>query len=214
MLRFNRTRESNGYTARARASLFLAFAIVQSGALAQESNLEILQRLTVECVQPTVVDVASVSLRTDAAHGALDPAVISALRADNKRVAVANLSQARDSSELPVTDATLSYFVDRSSIRYARSGRRHVNRIIEMDLGYVLVSQGGEVMSDGTCSKSHEDRIGRNRIESVENDAIPMTKGQRPRRSWIRRYAEPIVVGAATGVAVYLFFSVRSDSNN
>jgi len=59
-------------------------------------------------------------------------------------------------------------------------------------------------------SESVSDVIPYGRQDAVENRALPFTQAALPGGSLTERYLGPAVIIAATGVVVYLFFSVRS----
>jgi len=59
-------------------------------------------------------------------------------------------------------------------------------------------------------SESISDEIAYSRHREVENPALPFTQAPLPGGSLTERFLGPAVIVAATGVVVYLFFSVRS----
>ena len=183
-------------------------------ARAQATNAEILQEMAVQCVRPLATPYARLSLRPDPANPFLNQAVFNALTEDDKLLYLDSKDRTIDSvAAANEVDASLGFNVERVSIRYARDGRRKVTRNIDLDLSYILVGPDRRILSNQTCSTSHADQIHRSQMDEVENQTIPLTQGVRPSRGWLRRYAEPVVIGAASAVAVYLFFNIRSDSN-
>ena len=58
------------------------------------------------------------------------------------------------------------------------------------------------------------DSISREALSTVESDAFPMTSAPHPAKGWFKRYLEPVVLTTATVLGVYLFFTLRSDSND
>jgi hypothetical protein len=71
-------------------------------------------------------------------------------------------------------------------------------------------------INDGTAerviriSESIRDIIPYRKRADLENPALPFTHAELPSGSLIERYLGPAVIVAATGMVVYLFFSVRS----
>lgn len=181
---------------------------------AQATNAEILQEMAVQCVRPVATPYARLSLRPDPANPFLNQAVFNALTEDDKLLYLDTKDRTVNSvAAANEVDASLGFNVERVSIRYDRDGRRKVTRNIDLDLSYILVGPDRRILSNQTCSTSHADQIHRSQIDEVENQTMPLTQGVRPSRGWLRRYAEPVVIGAASAVAVYLFFNIRSDSN-
>jgi hypothetical protein len=139
---------------------------------------------------------------------------VSGLRDSGKEVFLEIRPALSDSASTSTGDAALTFFIQDARVKYEPDGRRHVTRSIDLELSFVLVGEASRVLADSTCSRQYDDRIRRADLDAVENESIPLTQGERPRRGWLRRYAEPIVVAGATAVAVYLFFNVRSDAND
>lgn len=181
--------------------------------LAQETNAHILRQLAGDCVGPVAEPFRTVVLRSDPVSGFLTPGVVAALTGPGRAVYVDPAAPADSLPGRPV-DATISFLVDGVTIRYDRSGRRHVARTVELHLAYIATDASARVLADSTCAMSAQDVISRSSLDSIENPDIPLTTGRRPQRSWLRRYVEPAVVASATAVAVYLFFNVRSDTNS
>lgn len=195
-------------------AVLMAPVALPHGVQAQQTNAEIFRDMAVECLQPVVEPYSDLVLNTDRVNPFLNQAVISAFRDAGKGIFLHPEVAAGDSLALPSAHAYVAYFVEHGSVEYSRRGRRSIGRAVELQLSYLLSDAGARVIADSTCSRTYEDEISRSDLDVVETESIPITKGERPRRSWIRRYAEPIVVASATAVAVYLFFNVRSDSND
>lgn len=180
---------------------------------AQSTNAEILQQLAVGCLPPDATSFRGLTVRSDRQHSFLDQAIVGSL-ANRGLDVYLEAGVDHDSTSNPAHTAFLTYFVREAVVRYERKGRRRISREIALEMGYILQDSTGRVAADSTCADAYSDEILRTQLDAVESESIPVTRGERPRGSWIRRYAEPVIVGAATAVAVYLFFNVRSDAND
>ncbi|MBI5475163.1 MAG: hypothetical protein HY964_00315 [Ignavibacteriales bacterium] len=67
-----------------------------------------------------------------------------------------------------------------------------------------------EIFVNSLFKSSLKDTIDISSIEDVENKSIPLTQAPPPQRSFLNRYAEPFLILGATGVAVFLFYNVRT----
>jgi hypothetical protein len=192
----------------------MAAILVPQGAAGQETNADILERLAVECVQPVAEPYTTIVLNPDPVNPFLNQAIISALRDNGKDLFLASETAVYDTTSLSPAEPLLTFFLEGATVDYRKKGRRTIDRSVGLRLSYLLTNRNSRVIADSTCFRSFSDEIAYSDLDAVETESIPLTKGKRPRQSWIRRYAEPIVVAGATAVAVYLFFNVRSDSND
>ena len=196
------------------ATVSLLFGFCSISAAAQTTNADILRRLAADCLSPVAAPYSSLTLHSDPLNPFLNQAVISQLRDSGKEVFLVMLPAVSDSLNRSPGDMSLTYFVQDARVGYEADGRRHVTRTIDLELSYLLVAPDSKVIADSTCTRRYDDRIRRADLDAIENETIPITQGERPKRGFLRRYAEPIVVAGATAVAVYLFFNVRSDADN
>ncbi len=105
---------------------------------------------------------------------------------------------------------SLSWEISRATITYTRAGRRTISRSAELDLRYSFLGKDGEFLVHDSCQRAFSDRIPKGIVEQLESPAYPETQAELPPESWIRRYLEPVVLAAATGLAAFLFFNLRS----
>lgn len=103
----------------------------------------------------------------------------------------------------------LSYSIEEAGVDYLRADRR-LARSVRLALRYSLVGDDGRVIVDDVCRDARHDYIMQDDVSTVESDAYRETQGQLPPAGWFRRVLEPAVVTAASAVAVYLFFVLRS----
>ena len=90
-------------------------------------------------------------------------------------------------------------------------GRKLVDRKITLQLtSKVLHLQTGKINLTSEIEESSLDTIDLSDVSSVENPAIPMTKGRLPSEGFFSNFAEPLILIGSIGVAVVLLFNVRS----
>jgi hypothetical protein len=112
---------------------------------------------------------------------------------------------------------SLTVSVVRANVWYGDSftlgmfGARRCRRTVEVGVqGTAVDPLTRKVRWAGTVSRSVQDTILVDDISSVEPSAGLIGKGSPPGRSFLDALVEPFVIIAATGVAVYLFFTIRS----
>ncbi len=176
---------------------------VPYGASAQPTNLEIIGRLTSACASENIEHTDTLWIATTGEYPALDLMVGSHIDSIVQKVYVEKLAD----------HPGFVYTLNEVHIDYAKQGRRQITRRINVDVAYQSLGRSGEITNSGTCARNFEDVVLRADVASLENPAIPFSMGTLPRRSWIRRNIEPIVVVAAAGVSTILLFSLRSPGN-
>ena len=115
------------------------------------------------------------------------------------------------SDDSPITDAVVTFEIQEATVEYERASRSSISRTIKVQLSGLLLRDGTVVSSVTDCPDTFHDEVNRDNIDAIEHAGIPETMGDIPKSGFLRRFGQPIVVGAASAVAVYLFFSVRSD---
>ncbi len=104
--------------------------------------------------------------------------------------------------------------VERFGIRYSDArkrslfGSRIVTRQAEGVFSFRITGDSSENIL--RFSETISDVIPVGQRDEVENQALPFTQAGLPGGSMTERYLGPAVIVAATGIVVYLFFSVRS----
>ncbi len=71
-------------------------------------------------------------------------------------------------------------------------------------------SQTGNILSGKLLTGDYRDTVFVDDIPLFENANVPMTKADLPDESFIDRFIEPFVIVGTVGVAVFLFFHIRS----
>jgi hypothetical protein len=131
----------------------------------------------------------------------------------------------KDSLRLPVFTGPLdtaralavTYRMHRCEIIYQPlSPRRLWQRARRQRLAKVLVEAGAQDTSTGRVyfqrvfEQSLADTVAENTLPRLEDQSFPFTIGRREARERGSRWLEPVLITSATGVVVYLFYSLRS----
>ncbi len=112
-------------------------------------------------------------------------------------------------SDASADEARVAYDVETAEVTYERRGRQ-LAREVRLTLHYSVANADGRVLADDRCTRIRADVIPRAQVDAVETASYPETRAELPAGGWTRRVLEPAVVTAATAVAVYLFFTLRS----
>jgi hypothetical protein len=114
-------------------------------------------------------------------------------------------------------DAIVSLTVSQVSVQYENPfsesflGTRKATRKAELQMrGTVSNASNHQVMWAGTIERSYTDTIPISQIASLESSSRTIAQGIVPEAPFMERLVEPMVIIAATGIAVYLFFTIRS----
>lgn len=114
-------------------------------------------------------------------------------------------------------DTTLELSVRESSVVYGEVfseslfGSRKVERKINLkfDVSLSSVTQGNIFWSQ-TVSHSLVDTVFFSDVAKLHDSAIPLSTYSQPELSFLESIIEPAIVTVAAGVAIYLFFTIRS----
>jgi len=117
-----------------------------------------------------------------------------------------------------VSDRDVKYSVEvgieQIGIRYNDIRRRSIfgSRVITRSAGGVFSFRitGENTEKIVRVTENITDEVPYSKHPEIENSALPFTQAVLPGGSLTDRYLGPAVIVAATGVVVYLFFSVRS----
>lgn len=177
------------------------FVLLAAPASAQSTNLALYQDLAVDCLGGLPVDIDSLALEAPARMPFVRSALIGRWQDEGRSVFVADSSR---------NVAHLAYDIDDARVTYARQGGSLARRVV-LAMRYTLTAPDGRILADDRCAEHYSDVIPRSALAAVQDDAFAETQGETPEAGWFRRYLEPIVITAATAVAVYLFFTLRSN---
>ena len=184
-------------------AVLLAFHIA-SPASGQATNLELFQEMAVECLGSVPAGADSLVLDAPDTMPYLRSALTKLWQEGGRSIYLA------DSTALPIP--RLTYSVEEAAVEYVRRGKQ-IERRLHLDLGFTYTDPDGRLVSDDRCRGARSGLIGRADLARLEDAAYPETQAEAPPAGWFRRYLEPAVLTAATAVAVYLFFTLRSNDS-
>lgn len=125
------------------------------------------------------------------------------------------LSQNNSQQENAV-DAIVSLAVSHVSVRYENPfsesflGERKATRKAELHLrGTIVNAVSNQVLWAGAIERSFTDTILVSQIGVLEFSSKGIAQGIVPEAPFLERLVEPMIIIAATGIAVYLFFTIR-----
>ena len=74
----------------------------------------------------------------------------------------------------------------------------------------LMRNSDGKVLRSDWDSLARTDTIAVAEIHDLERGTERLSPGVPPEPSWLEKFLEPVIIGGAAGVAVYLFFTIRS----
>lgn len=83
----------------------------------------------------------------------------------------------------------------------------------QIDLGLRMTAtriEDGKILWAKSQRGSFIDTVYVDDIQELQRSSAPVTKGVMPQRSAMEKFIEPFIIVGAAGVAVYLFFTIRS----
>lgn len=90
-------------------------------------------------------------------------------------------------------------------------GEKKVERMITVELSAKIVrNQSGDILFAGMKQEQFRDTVNVELIEHLESPAVKATHAVLPSETFFDRIMEPLVIITATGILIYLFFTVRS----
>lgn len=177
------------------ASLLIATTVA-----GQSTNLALYQEMAVECLGDVPASIDTLALQPPDRMPYIRSALVTHWQDDGRTIYLPDSAG---------THPLLSFDVEEADVTYARRSRR-IGRSVVLALRYSLTSPTGRILADDRCREETSDMISRTALQVVQVDAYPETQADPPEGGWFRRYLEPVVITAATAVAVYLFFTLRS----
>lgn len=98
-----------------------------------------------------------------------------------------------------------------STFRDGFFGTKYVVRVVTVGLSTKIVQQPqGSVIFSGIRTEQWRDTVSADAIQRIESPLIKTTQAPLPEESLVERFIEPVVILTATGVIIYLFYTVRS----
>lgn len=111
---------------------------------------------------------------------------------------------------------SLNYFIEDIRVNYSNTfrdglfGKYLAERKINLKGSYFL-NQNDKVGQVNAFEFSNIDTIPYNEISSLENIAYTFTTSKMPEEPFFSSLLEPVIVVGASAIAIYLFFTVRSN---
>ncbi len=185
----------------------------QDSSSAAATNLRVYQSLASSLADSLATLVPSadsprVSVKTAPADIAwfLQDAVERPFRAKN--CVIAGNDSARFGVEFGATGMKVQYSNLR---RESMFGARVLDRAVVLQVRLRLVDRVlGTVIVTGERKAGFSDTVALSQVESLEQAAIPSTRGTIPPEDFFSGLVEPLVIVGAVAVAVFLLFTVRS----
>lgn len=111
----------------------------------------------------------------------------------------------------------LELSVKESSVFFGESftesflGNKKSERRVQLTVLSTLKSSiDGNILFSEQFTKTKVDTVNLSTIEQMNNSSLPMTNYQMPTLSFFDSILEPAIVIFSTGIAIYLFFTIRS----
>jgi len=89
-------------------------------------------------------------------------------------------------------------------------GKKKVQRNISAELAIQTKNKSGEILFNNILKDQSADTVSVDDIPSLELTNTKSTHGEIPPDNILERYVEPFIIIGATGVAVFLFFHIRT----
>ena len=88
---------------------------------------------------------------------------------------------------------------------------RRCARSLDVEVRFTATrSSDGKVLWAGTKKNSFSDTVYVDDIPKLQESSMRVASGTMPDRSALERFIEPLIIAGAAGIAVYLFFTIRS----
>lgn len=186
-------------------TILAAPAVARQGPVDPPTNLDVLDSLATDCLGILEPLPSRLLLQTDDRSAFLRPAVLDRLVSGDRDVFV---------EDPPLAGIhTLSLALDGARIVYRREGRGLVRRRIDIDLRALLRDSDARVVREESCHRTFSDVVSEPGLDRLESATNPMGRGERPPAGLRRRWLEPALLTTALGAVVYLFFTIRSQSD-
>ena len=177
-----------------------------SSAQELSTNLQVFENLGLACLKSIPESADSLALTPPPVMTYLTSSLIQHWQQQGKALFIS------DSLHTSDTYFSISWEISQATISYSRVNRKTLLRHAKLDLYYTYMGGNGEILSHDFCQQIFSDEIPRGIVAKLESSAHPETQSDLPPDRWIRRYFEPIMMAAVTGLAAFLFFNLRNDS--
>lgn len=88
---------------------------------------------------------------------------------------------------------------------------RKCRRVVDIAVQFTATSNAdGKILSAETEKRTFSDTVYADEISKLQDSSKRIASGPLPDRSVLERFIEPLIIVGAAGIAVYLFFTIRS----
>jgi hypothetical protein len=186
-------------------------------AVKKKTNLEVMQELLGQAARQ-IVDQSHIP-SADTIHVRLKPhddgwiaqtSIVSTLRAMGYEILVGDTSLIRGRYLIDISSSQLQVRYD-DMFHDGFLGKKKVRRTINITFTCQTIrTSSGEVLWSDSPIQQFVDTVAVDEISNLELSSVKSTQSSLPSEAFIDKVIEPFVILGATGVAVYLFFHVRS----
>jgi hypothetical protein len=182
---------------------------------AQPTNAAVYQSLASSCLDSVAAPLTKFTVRAPERMSFVRTSLVQEWLADGKVIFIDDPTTLDTSDEsVPVSDTTLAIDIEAAGVEYARGDKKRLKRTVVLSIRYLVRSPSGRVISDAGCDLRYDDEVDRDGAALLALPGHPETEAEIPESNWIRRFGEPLIITAAATVAVFLFFSLRSDQSS
>lgn len=181
-----------------------------SQAAGQASNMDTFEALAVACTEDLGDSAGDLVLDAPSRMPYVRSAIVAALQSQGRQVYLADSTF----SERPDALSTFLYSIEEARVVYERIRKKRARRTVHFSAATALTSARGRLISDEICQQQFADTVAIADLASLQNSAYPETQAPIPEAGFARRFLQPLTLGAATALTVYLFFTLRSESSS
>lgn len=161
------------------------------------------------CAESKIPDTASVSVNigTGEANGFFAPVFVQVLR---QHFSTLYSRHSNAATEISVSIGGVSVQYGEAFSEGMFSGQL-CKRTIEVSVRLsVTRNEDGKLLWADTETASQSDTVYVSAIRELQRTSLSVSSGVEPAPSLLERFLEPVIIGGAAGVVVYLFFTIRS----
>lgn len=180
------------------------FSSVPLSGWAQETHLEQLQKLSIQCVRDVLTSLDKFELEADDRSPYIRSAITNYSMAEGKDVF------SPDSLQGVPALPRFQYQITDIGIELTTSSKNSVQRKTRLAMHYMLTGPEGQVVADNDCDRNQVDEVNLDALDELNDARYTETQAYFERRSWIERSLTPAVIMGAAVIGTYLFFNLRS----
>lgn len=175
---------------------------------AQVTNREVMISLVSTCLAPAIEDESTLSYTYRGSESFVEAGVVAGWLQDGKSVSIFSGGDSQPAV------SHLDFSVTDLDVAYERASKHTVGRTVSVVVMGTHRNSDDQILHAIDCPASFEDVLDRNSLSLVEDTELEVTTAEHPSQGVIRKYVQPVIVGAASAVTVYLFFTIRSSNDS